>query len=104
MKTDEELKKIGEDLHAGRIFSDQHIENPEDLKMVFMVLALADADFFKKMQEDEISFIYEYIDKAGPRSINGMPSFLSHHALTKAETAKMFEYYNKIKAAVESVH
>ncbi len=103
MKTDEELKKVAENLHAGRIFSDRHVENPEDLRMVFMVLALAGPELIKKMQEDDISFIYEYIDKAGPRSINGMPSFFSHQGLTKTETAKMFEYYNKIKAAVENV-
>ena len=52
MKTDEELKKVAEDLHAGRIFSDRHIEDPHDLRMVFMVLALAGPDLIKKMQED----------------------------------------------------
>lgn len=97
-KTDEELKEIAKDLWAGRIFSDRHITDaPEMLKCVFLSLAFASRKDVEKMKKREVSFIYEYMDRAGPRAINGMPTFFSCRMLTKSETNKMFEYYGKFK-------
>jgi hypothetical protein len=102
MKTDEELKTIAKDLYAGKIFSDRHLSGPHEISMVFMILAFLDAEHIKKMQDDNIDFIYEYLDQAGPMAVNGKPTFLSARMLNKDETTKMFDYYKKIKDAVDS--
>ena len=103
MKTDEELKQIALDLHHGRIFSDRHCSTLEDVKSSFMVLAFMEQEHLKKMEEDQVDFIYEYLSEAGPMSVNGRPCFFSMRLLTKPESQKMFDYYEKIKKAVESV-
>lgn len=104
-KTDEELKQIAKDLWAGKIFSDRHIP-PGDSHMmlsVFMPFVFMDKKTLKDMQREKIDFVYEYLDKAGPRAINGMPMFMSCRILTKPETKKMFEYYEKFKAMADTL-
>ena len=79
-KTDDELKGIAKDLWAGRIFSDRHINSLKDdsnvLGMVFMPMVFISNETRKKLSNLKVSFIYEYLDKASPRSINGMPVFV----------------------------
>jgi hypothetical protein len=70
---------------------------------VFMPLAFMDKKALKSMQREKVDFIYEYLDKAGPRAINGMPMFFSCHILTQPETKKMFEYYNKFKELADAL-
>lgn len=71
-KTDSDLKKIAVDLYEGKIFTDRHIQGSE-IQMVFMPIALG---AFQNVSEEELKdlgLIYEYLDQAGPRSINNMP-------------------------------
>ncbi len=100
-KTDDELKEIAKDLWAGKIFSDRHItslkDSPNMLGMVFMPIVFMDSETKKQLSDFKVNFIYEYLDKAGPRAINGMPTFFSCRTLTEPETKKMFEYYEKFK-------
>jgi len=106
MRTDEELKQVAKDLWAGKIFSDRHIpsgSDPHIMLSVFMPLAFMDKKTLNGMQREKINFIYEYYDKAGPRMINGMPMFFSCRILTKPETKKMFEYYNKFKEMADAL-
>jgi hypothetical protein len=46
---------------------------------------------------NNIGLIYEYISNAGPMGINGKPIFMSCRFLTKEDTTKMFEYFDKYK-------
>lgn len=108
-KTDEELKKIAKDLLAGHIFTDRHI-NANDSRLltsVFMPIMFFDKeqfdDFNNNLKSGDINLIYEYLDKAGPRSINGMPMFMSFETLSKEETEKMFDYHKKIKDAIDGI-
>lgn len=100
MKTDEELKQIAQDIHKGLIFSIGHIENPADTPSVFMPLHFMSDEAIGDLAKKE-PFIYEYLDKASPRSVNGLPVFISFQYLVKEETKKMNGYYNKIKQAVD---
>lgn len=109
-KTDEELKQIAIDILAGRIFSDRHIQagEPEEwastVKMVFMPIALMRPDELRKIvEEDGATFIYEQMEAAGPRSVNGLPIFMSFQFLTKPETEKMLDYYDALKKAQDGV-
>ena len=103
MKTDEELRQIALDLHLGKIFSDRHCPGPESIPMVFMLLNLMEDKVIEEIKAKNVNFIYEYLDQAGPLSVNGMPTFMSLRFLTKDESDKMFEYYKKFKEAQDSV-
>lgn len=106
-KTDDELKNIAKDLVEGKIFTDRHIQDPKDVMLVFEVLAFLtdeqNKDFQEAIKSGEIALIYEYMDKAAPRSVNGMPIFFSCRTLTKDETEKVFEIAEDIKKAVDKV-
>lgn len=106
-KTDEELKGVAKDLWAGRIFSDRHInslkDNPSVLGMVFMPMIFMDNKSRKKLADLKVNFIYEYMNKASPRAVNGMPIFFSCRILTEPETKKMFEYYEKFKQIADTL-
>lgn len=99
MKTDEELKKIARDMQDGLIFSDRHCKTLDELRSSFLILALLEPEAMKKMEEDKIDFVYEYFDKAGPRSVNGRPIFLSCHCLDETESKRMFEFHDQMKPA-----
>lgn len=96
-KTDAELKTIARDLFSGQIFSDRHCRGLHDVMSSFMVLGFGGEQLAKELTEDNIDFIYEYRDKAGPLAVNGRPTFLSVCLLDKEDTAKMFQYYDKYK-------
>jgi len=97
MKTDEELKQIAVDLYDGKILCDQQVTDTNALPLIFMPLAFMGTDDAKKMQDDKIALIYEYYDQAGPRGINGYPSFFSMQVLNMEESEKMFNYFNRYK-------
>jgi hypothetical protein len=101
VRTNDELKQIAIDLYDGRIFSDRQVVNPKDMAMVFMPLALGALSKMSKEDTDDINMIYEYLDKAGPRSINGMPNFFSVNLLRNAEAKTMFKFYDEYKGMKE---
>lgn len=100
MKTDDELKQIALDMLHGEIFTDRHCHSLEELRSSFLILALMEPEAMKKMEEDKINFVYEYYDKAAPRSVNGRPIFFSCHCLDETESKRMFEFYEQMKPAV----
>ena len=100
---DSELRKVAMDILDGKIFTDRHLP-PGDERMlasVFMVLIFA-GDSLKDVAQD-IGLIYEYIDKAGPGSVNGYPTFFSFRLLHKDNTVKMEEYYKQFKEAKDKM-
>ena len=103
LKTDEELKTIAKDLHASKIFTNRHLDRPEDAPIVFMVLGLMKHEDLQKLIDDGVCFIYEYIKEAMPSACNDMPMFLSFQYLYKDEYTKMIDYYNKIVEAMEAI-
>lgn len=106
MKTDDELKKIAEDIFAGRVFTDRHIKLEDQkalLHTIFLPLVFMSDKGTKEMKDANVAVLYEYLDKAGPRMINGYPCFFSMSFLNEAEAKKVFDLVEKIKAAVEGV-
>ena len=101
---DEGIKKLAEDIYRGLVFTDRHVQNPDDISRVFLPLV-----FLKKEQIEELladlpgMMIYEYMDKAGPMSINGMPIFYSLRLLDQEDVKKVNEKYLQIKEAIEKV-
>lgn len=101
--TDEEIKKLAEDMYKGLIFTDGHVDRREEIAMVFMPLSLMGKDDIENLTKNSPGMIYEYIDKAGPMAINGMPIFLSFRMVNMEDTKKVIDCYNKIIKAVSDV-
>lgn len=105
--TDEELKQIAQDMVAGKVFTDRHIQQGMSPNMVFLPLLFLNEKqvqvFQQGVDDGRVFMIYEYMDKAGPRTMNGMPQFFSYRILNKEQTEKMIDYYEKIKKAIEEV-
>ncbi len=98
-KTPDELKQIAVDLFHGKIYTDRHCQKPRDVMMVFMPLGLMEPKAFRKLQKDPPGMIFEYLDKAGPRCINGMPGFFSCQMLSQDDTNTVLEMYKKLEEA-----
>lgn len=101
--TDEEIKKLANDMYKGLIFSDRHIQNPDDMSRVFMPLVLLEKEQTEELKVNDPGMIYEYIDKAGPMAINGMPMFCSFRFLSQEDAKKVMEKYLQIKDAIEKI-
>lgn len=98
LHTEEELKQIASDLHDGKIFCDRQLGNEGRLlPSVFMPLALGALAGYSKKEISKLGMIYEYLEKAGPRSINGFPIFFSCQLLGRDETTKVFKYFDEYK-------
>ncbi len=102
-KTDEELRNLAIDFRAGRIFTDRDVQDPMMLGMVFMVFLFVDGPLRKALQANPPGLIYEYYSKAGYRSINGMPTFLSVNMLSREQTKKVSGYVKKLFLAEKTV-
>ena len=102
-KSNNELRKLAVDIFKGMVFTDRHVQIKEDVPRVFMPMALMGRQQVEDFQKKSPGLIYEYMDKALPKSINGMPMFLSFRFLSIEETKKVFDFYTKIIDAVEKV-
>jgi hypothetical protein len=67
-----------------------------------MVLALSDKEQLKELQKLDIGMFYEYMDKAGPRSINGMPCFFSVQYLNRGDFEKFIIKYKEVKELLDA--
>ncbi|GAH55011.1 unnamed protein product [marine sediment metagenome] len=98
-RTAEELKQIAVDLFHGKLFTDRHLQRVEDLTMVFMPFIFMAAKDIRKLKKDPPGMIFEYRDKAGSRSVNGMPMFFSCQMLTQDDTKAVLELCKKLEEA-----
>lgn len=88
-KTDAELETLAWDVVSRRVFGSWDIPDPPDVSMVFMVLALMKPEHAAQLRENKIAHCYEYMDKASPRSVNGMPCFFSAQFLNEDDAGKL---------------
>lgn len=93
MKSNEEIKKLAVDIAEGKVFTSAQIENVEDYPMIFLPLILGALKDKSKEDLQKIGLMYEYIDKAMPRSINGYPIFSSFNLLSQEEFKILNAYY-----------
>ena len=102
-RTEQELKSLAIDIFEGKVYTDRHIPKEEEngLMMVFMPLALGGGKDWTDDDWKTIGMIYEYIDQAGPRSINGMPSFFSFNMLSTEQATKVAKFYDEYRALKE---
>lgn len=96
-RTLEELVQIGKDLAADKIFTNLHLGEDVMLDQCFMALTFLNEEQRKELEENKVVVIFEYLNKAAPRTINGYPMFFSMQTLTEEEAKTVWEMYNKIK-------
>lgn len=98
MKTRKELKQLAIDIVEGKVFGTWNMDNPHNIHSVFMVSL-----FMKKkdIPKDTVHF-YEYMEKAGRWSVNGMPTFFSARVLNKKEAKILQPLVKEYKKQKES--
>jgi hypothetical protein len=70
--SDEELKQFVLGWCDGRIYTNRHINSARVVPLVFMPLS-----FWKKPDLTDVGLVWEWLSAAGPRAINGHPTFMS---------------------------
>jgi hypothetical protein len=111
-KSDKNIRELALGLMSGSVFCDRMLDSPRDMSMVFMPLAFMDKpaiDGLIKLLEPKEEggphgMIYEWMGKAGPRSINGMPIFTSLQTLSADDVARvdaMIEAINAVTGGEE---
>jgi hypothetical protein len=95
-KTPPEIEKLAWAIVGRQVFGSW--DCPQDMVgSCFMIMMFMDAKHHQSMREQHIAHVYEYIDKAGPRSINGYPSFLSAQFLNHDDSVKVLARIRQIE-------
>jgi len=103
--SNDKLRTIAQDLHAGRIFCDRQIKGDDSLYgCVFMPLFFMDPKDKWRMSKNPPGLVYEYLTEAGGRAINGYPTFMSMRMLTQEDTKRMFVFYDEFCDMVDKFH
>ena len=88
VRTNEELVEIAIGIAEGKIFCSAQI-HPDDqaslLQSVFLPFAFMTLEHRQSLIDNKIAVFYEYLSEAGPRSVNGYPSFFSLKTLNETE-------------------
>lgn len=72
----------------GKVYTSVHLHPNEVgnlIQMVFLPLAMGALANVPKSSVNDIGLVWEYIDRAGPRSINGHPMFFSCRLMHKLD-------------------
>lgn len=72
----------------GRVYTSSdatRVGGSSSLAMVFMPYAFGTFDGWTEQEMEEIGLLWETLDKAGPRAINGCPMFTSMHIMHRLD-------------------
>ena len=103
--TEEDMKQLVKDCIHGMVFTAHNIK-PTQFHMatsVFMPLALGAYSSRAKFEWQNIGTFYEYLSEAGPRSVNGLPTFMSVRIINKKDWDRCFKAIIATEAALEDV-
>lgn len=84
----EKLQEIFRDVQENKIFTSAHLldkELPTLLPLVFLPIALGALDGVPEEVKDQMGILWQYLDKAGPRTVNGLPVFTEFNVLHKED-------------------
>lgn len=104
MMDEKDLKQLAIDVSENKVFGTWQMSESDmnHLQVVFMPFIALSSEQTKKMREDNIIHFYEYYDKAGPRSVNGMPCFFSLCQINKDNWNKVVKYIKEYEIRVKS--
>jgi hypothetical protein len=78
--SDKELKQFVLGCCDGKVYTNRHINSPDVVPLVFMSLA-----FWNKPDFEDVGLIWEWLSEAGPRAVNGHPTFMSCRLMHAAD-------------------
>ena len=103
--SDEELKKLALGVINQQVFgtwsiheSDMHL-----LPSIFMIVAFMEDIDRKRLKRDGIIHVYEWMNQAGPRAINGYPMFMSANFLDKSDSDRLSAKMKQITEALDKL-
>jgi hypothetical protein len=99
--SEEEAKKVAQELVNNLIFCSDQVHDARDVGMVFMVLNFLEKKDIDLFREREVVHFYEYLKDAMPRAVNGMPTFMNARPLTKSDYIAVREYEEKLRTAMK---
>ncbi len=84
---EEDVRKFVLDFLAGQIFTSAQVRggDPTILGMVFMPVFFGTFSAYNPQSLEDIGILWEYMDRAGPRSINGYPIFTSMRVMHRLD-------------------
>jgi hypothetical protein len=106
VRSHEDLKQLAKDVATGKVFMDRFFREGEIEMLghvVFMPMAFMDWSDWTDEDKAQFGGIYEYFDKAGPRSINGYPCFFSCSILHIDDLRSVFRMARKIQETLDSL-
>lgn len=86
----EEVKQVVMDSVEGKVFTSMHVREC-DISMIpfiFVPISLGAFARWSDAEVDNLGLIYQYLSKAGPRSINGYPMFFDCELLSMADAER----------------
>jgi hypothetical protein len=98
--SDEEVTKLAKAMYRNEVFFSFMIPENQRIRMipmVFMVVLFMDDITKKQLVANEIDVFYEYMSEAGPRGINGYPTFFSCRSMTRNDGNRVINKYNEIR-------
>lgn len=84
---------------AGRAFTSAHLQEHE-VTWVFLPLMLMGQENLDWLAAQEPYVLYEYVDQALPRTVNGLPQFISFRWLKRDEWNIVLGYIKVLEAAL----
>ncbi len=92
--TPTELATLAMDVHHGKVFGSWNIHQSDfvgSLSIIFMPIALG-----LELPEGT-AHVYEYLDKASPRGVNGYPTFFSCRTLDQQSWKTVYTAVMKLR-------
>jgi len=77
-KSEAELRQLAIEMVEGKIFGDWQVDDDATVRLVFLPLSFCGPAQLPR----NIGGIYEYVNQAGPRAINGYPMFMTMQFMT----------------------
>jgi len=101
---DKELKQLAIDISENKVFGTFHMNKCEiaNLSAVFMPVVFMTDEQRQESSDNNIVHFYEYYDKAGPRSVNGMPCFFSMCQINEDDWKKVVKHIKEYEVRVKS--
>ena len=97
----QELRQLAVDIADGKIFGTWDVKNEDMIPSVFMIIPFLKKEQLEELQKKEVVQFYEYISKAGPMAVNGMPTFFSANHINKDDWKKLVPLMKEFQAKKE---
>lgn len=97
IRTDEELRQLALDIVEGKVFGSWMVPNDEGMTAFRIITMFLGPDDYARMRERKVVGLFEYLDKAGPLSVNGLPSFMSMQLIYQVEVDRLNTYIEQLR-------